>query len=251
MKCLALVVSVTAATVLSAQQPSRPGPPDAPPTVLRVGVDLVRVDATVIDRRGRHVTDLTASDFEVSQDGKPQTISSFAYVSTGSAPAAAGDSTAAVPRAVSGSTYGASARPSPEQIHRTMAIIVDDLGLSFESTYRVHETLRRFIERNVQPGDLVAILRTGAGVGALQQFTTDLRLMYAAAERVRWNMRSRVSPFQMTSSLDDKRVDAREAELFTAGTLGAIAYVLRGVAELPGRKSLVIFSDGYHLNEPL
>jgi len=60
-------------------------------------------------------------------------------------------------------------------------------------------------------------------------------------------MRSRVSAFEVPSSDDDAKIDAMETELFTAGTLGAIRYVLRGVAELPGRKSVVVFSDGFKL----
>jgi len=38
---------------------------------IRVGVDEVRVDAVVVDMKGHPITDLTADDFEVYQDGKP------------------------------------------------------------------------------------------------------------------------------------------------------------------------------------
>ena len=65
----------------------------------------------------------------------------------------------------------------PGQIRRTIAIVVDDLGLSFASTARVREVRRHFVDEEVQTGDLVAILRTGAGMGALHQFTTDRRLL--------------------------------------------------------------------------
>ncbi|MEJ7711234.1 MAG: hypothetical protein WKF84_15565 [Pyrinomonadaceae bacterium] len=44
----------------------------------------------------------------------------------------------------------------------------------------------KFVERELQPGDLVAVVRTSAGMGALQQFTTDRRQLAAAIERVRW-----------------------------------------------------------------
>ena len=42
----------------------------------RAGTELVSVTATVTDRRGQHLTDLTREDFEVLEDGKPQTSSS-------------------------------------------------------------------------------------------------------------------------------------------------------------------------------
>ena len=70
----------------------------------------------------------------------------------------------------------------PDQVRRTIALVVDDLSLSFESTYYVRRTLKKFVDEQMQEGDLVAIIRTGAGIGALQQFTTDKRLLYAAIE---------------------------------------------------------------------
>ena len=52
---------------------------DSPPaqTVYRSGVDLVYVTATVVDRDGRFVGGLTADDFVVSEDRRPQKIVSF------------------------------------------------------------------------------------------------------------------------------------------------------------------------------
>ncbi len=38
----------------------------------------------------------------------------------------------------------------------------------------------------MRPGDLVAIVRTSAGMGALQQFTMDKTLLYAALARVKY-----------------------------------------------------------------
>ena len=81
-----------------------------------------------------------------------------------------------------------------------MAIVVDDLNLSFESIPRVRAALRRFIDEQMRPGDLVAILRTAAGMGALQQFTTDRRALHAAADRVRWTMMGRIRRSERPSS---------------------------------------------------
>ena len=80
-------------------------------------------------------------------------------------------------------------RLRPEQVRRTIALVVDDLQLSFESTAYVRRMLKKFVDEQMQPGDLVAIIRTGSGIGALQQFTSDKQQLYAAIERVRWNMR--------------------------------------------------------------
>ena len=44
----------------------------------RAGIDLVNFGVTVTDRRGTFITDLTAEDFEILEDGRPQSVSYFA-----------------------------------------------------------------------------------------------------------------------------------------------------------------------------
>src|SRR5437879_3289699 len=72
------------ASAFSQTQKSQPAPaqesPDLP--VMRVTVNLVQVDAVVTDSKGKQVTNLTADDFQVFQDGKPQKITHFSYIST-------------------------------------------------------------------------------------------------------------------------------------------------------------------------
>ena len=194
------------------------------------------------DENGRHVTNLEAADFDVLQDNRPQTISAFQYVPAGAAPRLHGSSAPAA-----AAVTLPSAPPTRDTVRRTMAIVVDDLNLSFESIARVRAALRRFIDEQVRPGDLVAILRTAAGMGALQQFTTYRRALHAAADRVRWTMMGRISSFG-ASDLDE-RLEPQEKEIFAAGTLGAIHYVMRGIEQLPGRKAILLLSDGFRLTD--
>src|SRR5205807_1200104 len=56
-----------------------------------------------------------------------------------------------------------SARLKINQVRRTIALVVDDLGLSFESIAQVRSSLKKFVDQQIEPGDLVAIMRTGAG----------------------------------------------------------------------------------------
>jgi VWFA-related protein len=44
----------------------------------RADIDLVNFGVTVTDRRGSFITDLTAADFEIVEEGKPQTVTFFA-----------------------------------------------------------------------------------------------------------------------------------------------------------------------------
>src|SRR5260370_27687116 len=99
------------------------------------------------------------------------------------------------------------ARLKLEDIRRTISVVVDDLGLSFESTYYVRRALKKFVDEQMQTGDLVAIIRTSGGMGALQQFTSDKRQLYAAIERVKWyaNGRGNVGAFAPLARNAQKR----------------------------------------------
>jgi VWFA-related protein len=146
------------AAVSLAQAPQEP--------TLRVTVNLLQVDAVVTDRKGRHVTDLKTEDFEIRQDGKPQRVTHSTYIRTGPPGTPAAQPKTAPPRG---------SLPPPvvkrEQAQRTIAVIVDDLGLTFESMVCVRQALKTFVDVQMQPGELVAILRTSGDVGALQQLT--------------------------------------------------------------------------------
>src|SRR3979411_233871 len=54
-------------------------------TLLRVTVTLVQADAGVTESKGNQITNLTADDFVLLQDGKPQKITHFSYISTAAA----------------------------------------------------------------------------------------------------------------------------------------------------------------------
>lgn len=250
------------------QQPksAAPLPPPQPsPTVepvddidvVKITTNLVQIDAIVTDKSGKRVTDLRADEVEMLEDGKPKQITNFAYVENEVKKTAKRER---APR-----TIDPLAPPKPqekprlEDIKRTVALVVDDIGLSFDSAYYVRRSLKKFVDEQVQDDDLVAIIRTAGGIGTLQQFTTDRRMLYAAVDRVKWNPRglgriSAVPPLNLApdeappeenGQTPDADVDAFREEVFSSGTLNAIRYVVKGLGELPGRKSLVLFSDGF------
>ena len=268
----ALAVAVAAAlallggrVVVASQEPQAPA--DEP--TFRVGTRLATIDAVVIDGHGQHVTDLQPGDFEVVERGASRAVRQAVYVdvvgpdgrpafqraaTVTAAPPASGSPGDAVapPRALAGGSGLASA----DRASRVLAIVVDDLGLSFESTPYVRTMLTRYVDTMVAPGDLVAIIRTAGSVGTLQQFTTDRRLLHAAIDRVRWSFQSRKGvgafdpvPEPGLSLIADVGLDVKglRDEMTTGGTLGALEYVLRGIESLPGRKSVVFVSEGFDL----
>ena len=235
--------------VLAQSLPAAPPPPPQKPAdkqkpaddqddVVRITTNLVQVDA-VVTKDGKPVTNLTADDFEIYEDGKKQTITSFAFVSnvpnTTTTPGTTRDKTKTdVPPA---------ARIDPNEPHRTIAFVVDDLGMSAESMGQVRKQMKKFIAEKLQPNDLIAILRTGGELGVLQQFTNDKRLLNRALERLRWNGCSRVgiSVFVAAGS-EDPTASYRCGYAYNQ-TFRALRFILEGMGELPGRKSLVLFSD--------
>jgi VWFA-related protein len=203
-----------------AQAPPAQAPGDQP--TFRTGTRLATFDAVVTDAKGRHVTDLTPADFEVVERGKRQTVRQVAYVHAvrpdGAPTAAAGADAPAV------AMPSAPGLPSPEQTGRVMAIVVDDLRMSFRSTVDVRTMLNRYVDRQLRPGDLVAIIRTAGGAGALQQFTTDRRLLKAAAERVRGSARVwGFHPYGPWEGDGEGLADRFEREVTLEGSLGALA----------------------------
>ncbi|HYG81704.1 MAG TPA: VWA domain-containing protein, partial [Pyrinomonadaceae bacterium] len=288
---LSLFPAVLGQETKNPQTPPRPAPQqqqqgaEDDDDVVRITTNLVQVDAVITDKDGRLVTDLRPEEVEIFEDGRAQKITNFSFVQT--APDAP---PAAQPKPPANSAKGAPPAPppvrlKPEQVRRTVALVVDDLGLSFESTHYVRRALKKFVDRQLQPGDLVAIIRTAGGMGALQQFTSDRRQLYAAIERVRWQPggRSGAGAFarvesnpaermrdeadraarsgmgegdrrgmgrNAASSRDDddlipsEELDQFREDLFAVGTLGALNYVVRGMRELPGRKSVLLISDG-------
>jgi len=269
-----LVLSLSLSSVVAQQQQNAP-PDNNDDEVVRISTNLVQVDAVVTDRDGKQVTDLRADEFEIREDNRPQPITNFSYVSIES-PAAPTASTATAKESPARRADTAPVPPRtlrPEQVRRTIALVVDDLGLSFESTHFVRQALRKYVDQQMAANDLVAIVRTSAGIGALQQFTSDKRQLYAAIERVRWYPRGRggVSAFAPISSFDEagrtagdansestdsdlqrrnrerEDVDTFREDIFAVGTLGALNFIVRGLRELPGRKAVVMFSDGFRL----
>ena len=222
--------------------------------VVKITTNLVQVDAVITDKKGKPVTDLRADEVQIFEDGDQQKVTHFSFV--------APESPVAPPQAAAAPDKNAPPLPPtklhPEDVRRTIALVVDDLGLSFESTNYVRSALKKFVDQQMQPGDLVAIIRTSGGIGALQQFTADKRQLYAAIERVKWYLNGRSSigafaPMQDTSQQNDRQqafnedFDQFREDAFAVGTLGAVGYVVKGMHELPGRKSILLISDGFRI----
>ena len=216
-------------------------PADDKDEVVRITTNLVQVDA-VVTKDGKPVSNLTADDFEIYEDGRKQAITSFAYISNISA-------SSLPPKTAHASKLDKMTTDAPppsgpverDVPRRTIAIVVDDLGISAESMGQIKKRLRKFIAEELQPKDLVAVIRTGSDVGALQQFTADKRVLNRAVDQLRWNVCSR-----MGVSVIGRVESVGENSCYPDGparTLKALRFILESMGRLPGRKSMIFMSD--------
>lgn len=283
---LIFVISIS----VSAQSGKSSATPPVDEDVVRISTTLIQIDVVATDKKGDQVTDLKPEDFEIYENGKKQQITNFSYIFNNNE-----NKTQNV--ALQNPIGKFSVPPPPaklklEQVRRTYAIVVDDLGISFENIPAVKYSLKKFINEQMLTGDLVAIVRTGSGIGALQSFTSDKHLLLAAIDKIKWNPQGRgeVSAFKpYQKSFEDKQdeyeigknkkeqnrteqnellkdldIDGRQTQKqkqseiaakkenedfrnsnFSVGSLGALSYVIEGMKELPGRKSVMFVSEGF------
>jgi len=161
--------------------------------VFRVTTSLVQVDAVVTDAKGHYVTSLKPEDFEILLDKKPQAIANLSYVDLESP---SSNSNALTPATESKPASVIRPRASPPQ-H-------GDRGRPTSACRSpalppFGRTLQQFVEKQMQPGDLVAIWQVGRSNSVFQQLTTDKRVLEAAIRTVRWNPRSEIFPTGLTS----------------------------------------------------
>lgn len=260
---------------LAQQQPNLPPPPKppeqkpAPPPqepddidVVKITTNLVQIDATVTDSKEMHVTDLRPDEVEILENGKPQKITDFSYIKMSRPAEAAGN-----PTGNTGPSIPVPPKqPRREEVRRTFAVVIDDLRMSFDSIRFTKQALKKFLDEQLQPSDIVAIIRTSGGTGSLQQFTSDSNQLYTAVEKLKWVPRvgnsaqafARIEQETLdigernmldgTNELDD--LNQMRRDVFSVGTLGALNYVVNGLDKMPGRKSVILFSDGFQIFNP-
>ena len=223
-------------------QPRQQSPVDD--EVVRVTTNLVQVDAVVTDKNGKPVTDLRAEDFQIFEDGHPQPITNFSYVSTESK---SPQPPQAAPSSVKNGPPVPAALLSHDKVRRTIVIAIDDLGLSFQSLNIIKPALKRFVDQQMQAGDLVAIVRTGGGAGALQQLTADKQQLRENIDHLPWTCHNRVGMRPL--GVYDKFFQEYGGQCWPPPelkqTIRALIYVVEGLKALPGRKSLLLFTDSF------
>ena len=139
--------------------------------------EAVLVDVSVTDRKGRPVTDLTQSDFQVFEDGNPQEILTFSrhQPNSGASPADAG-------RAAGLVTGAAHAHAdAPSQRGPSVAALAFD-RLSPDGRMLAYQAAKQVV-KDKQPDELAGVFMVDQSLGILAPYTSDTATLDKAIDR--------------------------------------------------------------------
>jgi VWFA-related protein len=149
---LALTAALVAAAGARAGHPQAAASPQQP--TFPAEIELVTVDAAVVDRSGRAIRGLTASDFTVLEDGRPQAISSFEAIELPDSPRGADDEPPERPR------VSTNARDAARTTGRTFVVVFDNRNLTLTDAHRAKGAIAQFLEKGAREGDRVMLVAT-------------------------------------------------------------------------------------------
>jgi VWFA-related protein len=178
------VLLVLSSVVLAGQQASQPGQqvpppqpdPQMPPITFRSEVNYVEVDAIVRDAQGNLVRDLRQGEFQVLEDGVPQTVRAFSLIDI---PVTLSERALFLPQDVEPDVR--SNADAPEG--RLYVLLFDDIHTDATRSTRVRQAAKQFIERSLGANDLAAVVFTSGRADASQDFTSSRRLLTQAVDK--------------------------------------------------------------------
>src|SRR5580658_8877947 len=137
-----------------------------PSSVLRSSSDLVRIDVEVTDKSGKPIKNLTANQFTVTDEGKPQAITSFSYfdIEAIETATAADDK----PIVVSVDNEGPNS-PSADAIsdalrdRRLIVLFFDLTSMQTDDLIRAHDAADKFVKQQMTKADVAAVVVSRPG----------------------------------------------------------------------------------------
>lgn len=243
--------------------------------VVRVKSNLVNIDVIVKDKKGKYVADLKPEDFTVVENAVAQKIEFF------DGPLTKTDSDTANAAAAPGATTTTPPSAGPRNY---VALVLDSQTTDLTNLKQVREGTIKYIREKITDDDVVALLSVTNGLQMLQPFTQDKAKLIAALESggvnasatgfeqkdIAGNISSRQeqlanAPSLPTSAITSPGAGSEAAKALIAQTvlaqfiklrtalslqqsrpvLAALAAISEGLRSIPGKKTLVLFSQGF------
>ena len=259
-----------------------PAAPEVP--VFGTSTAAVVVDVVVRDKKGKLVRDLTAADFTVLEDGAPQAVESLRVVDTApAAQEAAAGPVSPAPAATAGpATPATPAKAERTGAPSVIAFVFDRLSAPARKT--AEKAALSYTDRGYVEGDLVAVFAIDLALHTLQPFTNDVKAVKVALTRAATQGNTgfsseRQEARERTASVDRaddtlggmsgnpgsanaaslvasqqafdqvqvnmiRTFDALERDQQGYATTNGLLAVVNGLKAIPGRKTVVFFSEG-------
>jgi VWFA-related protein len=196
LRALRFFLVVVLSTSVAAQTPQ---PQPAP--VFRTGTELVLVNVVVRDKAGAVVRGLTRDDFSITEDDKPQTVTSFDFeeldgpsrADVASASATQASPVLTSPRTDAGRVAadgrGAKAlaeRSDPAKVdmrgRRLIVFFFDLSSMQPEEVQRAVKAAHEYVDQKLAPADLIAVASFSTSLNVDQDFTADRALLAQAID---------------------------------------------------------------------
>lgn len=217
---------------------SAPNAPLENPKVIRVEVPIVTVNVVAVDGRGRPVTGLTKTDFQVYENNVLQTITNFEYADASAQTQQLPSITSDLPRASNPPNY--------------MIFLFDNSTMEVTHQKEAERVTLQFIDQNFRPGDYVALAYFRTSLQILQNFTNK-------KDRIKEALSAIVTgapPFHQTE--DPGGIDPNDAfqQLHSMnymnrgdrGLSSALNGLANSIGPIKGRISIIAFSDALGLS---
>ena len=221
---------------------------------LKVQSEIVLTNVVVRDKKtGEVVKGLKASDFTILENGKPQTIASFDYQNVDEAAVLHEKSTVTGKASIADLVNNDfAANPGQLKDHRLIVMFFDLSSMQPEDTERAVEAAQDYINKKMQPADLVALVSLDTSLSMDQDFTADKAALLKGVGKYNG---TEGTGFANGNEGGDSSGTADDASSYTADDseynalntdreLYAIRTIAKSLERVDQRKSLLYFSGG-------
>lgn len=242
--------------------------------VVKVKSNLVNIDVIVKDKKGKYVSDLKPEDFVITENGQPQKIEFF------DAPLSKVETHK--PNETGAPTITTTTGTPPTAPRHYVSLVLDSQSTNLTNLKPLREGAIRYVREQVTDADAVAILSVTNGLQMLQPFTHDKAKLIATLENLGTgvnskteelrdvneniaNLRDVINNSQSTGDITTAAGGSAAASVLIAQTvlqqfirmrtalseqqarpvLAALAAIAEGLRRIPGKKTLVLFSQGF------
>jgi VWFA-related protein len=237
---------------LQAQDQNQPPQQDSQEAyTLRVNSDLVLTNIVVRDKKtGEVIRGLKASDFQVLENGKPQSIISFDFQSVDqAAPLNEATINGKAPNTIMGNM---NRNVTSQQLrnHRLIVMFFDITSMQPEDLERAQDAARDYINKKMQSADLVAVVSLDQSLSLDQDFTANKQQLLNAVNKYSG---TQGAGFQSGATSTTNQVEDTTAftpdeqeynDVNTDRELFAFEDIAHSLAYINEKKSLLYFSGG-------